>query len=81
MSMLKKLQRTITSVLPVDKNRQGSCVGCGVCCKLAVTCPFLKEEKDRSYCSIYTVRPLNCRKYPRSRSEHITQGTCGYKFK
>jgi hypothetical protein len=23
---------------------------------------------------------LNCRKYPRTESEHITQETCGYRF-
>jgi hypothetical protein len=78
--MLKKLKRTITSVLPVEDGRKGNCVGCGECCKLDMPCPFLKKNKDRSYCSIYTVRPLNCRKYPRSASEHLTQKTCGFKF-
>ena len=29
-----KVMRTFTSVLPVAKNRIGSCSDCGVCCKL-----------------------------------------------
>ena len=79
--MLKKLKRTITSVLPVAKDRVGACVNCGACCKLAVVCPFLKRRKDgSSYCSIYHFRPFNCRKYPRTASEHITQDTCGFSF-
>jgi uncharacterized protein len=78
--MLKKLRRTLTSVLPVENGRHGSCAGCGECCKLPVPCPFLKTIDGVSRCSVYNVRPLNCRKYPRSANEHITQDTCGYKF-
>jgi hypothetical protein len=79
--MLKKLRRTITSVLPVEDGRQGACQGCGECCKLAVPCPFLKMVDGKSRCTVYKVRPLNCRKYPRSADEHITQKTCGYQFR
>ncbi|MFH1431623.1 MAG: hypothetical protein ABIG84_00190 [archaeon] len=76
-----KIKRTLTSVLPVHKDRRGSCIGCGECCKLPNRCPFLKFSEDgRSSFSIYKIMPLNCRKYPRTRHEFITTYTCGYKF-
>ena len=76
-----KIKRTFTSVLPVAKNRTGKCIDCGECCKLPNLCPFLKfKSNGKSYCSIYPIRPLNCRKYPRTESEHITIDTCGFKF-
>jgi hypothetical protein len=76
-----KIKRTLTSVLPVSKSRKGECLNCGVCCKLPNVCPFLKYTPDgKSYCSIYIIRPLNCRKYPRTESEFITADVCGYRF-
>jgi len=36
--------------------------------------------RRKAYCAIYIVRPLNCRKYPRTESEFITADTCGYRF-
>ena len=76
-----KLRRTLTSFLPVSKNRKGSCINCGECCKLPNKCIFLKYKKDNnSYCSIHLIRTLNCRKYPRTDYEHITKKTCGFKF-
>lgn len=76
-----KTKRTFTSVLPVSQKRQGQCISCGECCKLPITCSFLKYKPDgTSYCSIYIIRPLNCRKYPRTESEFITEDTCGHKF-
>jgi hypothetical protein len=76
-----KAKRTITSVFPVAKNRTGQCVGCGACCKLPHPCSFLKYNEDgRSFCAIYTIRPLNCRKYPRTASECLTSDTCGFRF-
>ena len=76
-----KLMRTFTSVLPVAKNRKGSCVSCGDCCKLPNVCPFLTfNAENKSMCTAYAVRPLNCRKYPRTKKEWITEGKCGYKF-
>lgn len=76
-----KIKRTFTSVLPVSEKRKGKCVNCGACCKLPNTCPFLKHNADNEYyCSIYAIRPLNCRKYPRTESEFITSDTCGYRF-
>ncbi|MBW8040353.1 MAG: hypothetical protein FVQ85_10170 [Planctomycetes bacterium] len=76
-----RIKRTCTSVLPVSKRRQGECVHCGACCRLPNVCPFLKSgEDEKSSCSIYTIRPLNCRKYPRKESEFITADTCGHTF-
>jgi len=78
---LSRVYRTLTSVLPVSKNRVGSCVSCGECCKLPNRCWFLKYRHGKSYCSIYPIRPLNCRKYPRTEKEHITKQACGFRFR
>ncbi len=76
-----RIKRTLTSVLPVSPQRRGRCVQCGACCKLPNVCPFLKSNDDgKIYCRIYPIRPLNCRKYPRTPSEHITADTCGFHF-
>jgi len=75
-----KIVRTITSFLPVSKARRGQCQNCGKCCHLPKRCLFLKTKGDKSYCSIYKIRPLNCRKYPRAKSELLTPDTCGYHF-
>lgn len=79
--MKAKAKRTLTSMLPVAKTRTGHCVGCGACCKLPKPCIFLKtDENGRGFCSIYELRPLNCRKYPRTASECLTSATCGFRF-
>ena len=76
-----KFRRTLTSPLPVSPKRRGQCIGCGACCKLPNVCTFLRfDDNGRSYCAAYRFRPLNCRKYPRTESEHITRDTCGFKF-
>ena len=76
-----KAKRTITAILPVAENRRGQCVNCGACCKLPNVCPFIKAGEDgKEFCSIYAIRPYNCRKYPRTESESVTQGTCGFTF-
>ena len=76
-----KIRRTFTSVLPVSQRRRGQCVHCGACCKLPNVCPFLRTNGDgEGYCGVYPLRPLNCRKYPRTDSEHITKDTCGFRF-
>jgi hypothetical protein len=76
-----RIKRTLTSVLPVSPQRRGGCVQCGACCRLPNVCPFLKTNGDgHVYCRIYRIRPLNCRKYPRTPSEHITADTCGFRF-
>lgn len=79
--MKAKAKRTLTSMLPVAKNRTGHCVGCGACCKLPTPCLFLKtDENGRGFCAVYEFRPLNCRKYPRTESEWLTADTCGFRF-
>lgn len=80
-SLGAKLKRTATSFLPVSKLRRGKCANCGKCCHLPFRCPFLKDKNGKTYCSIYKVRPLNCRKYPRTEKEWLTKGNCGYSFK
>jgi len=76
-----RIRRTFTSVLAVSEGRRGQCVHCGACCKLPNVCPFLKANGEgQGYCAIYSVRPLNCRKYPRIPAEHITADTCGFRF-
>ncbi len=75
-----KITRTITSVLPVEKGRNGSCKQCGECCRLPNPCIFLDYRDNKAICKIYKFRPSSCRKYPRSSKEHITKETCGYYF-
>jgi len=76
-----KVKRTFFSVLPVSRGRRGSCRHCGACCALVFTCPaYYVDEKGNSRCHIYKFRPLNCRKYPRTRREWLTEQTCGYWF-
>ncbi|MBN2137601.1 MAG: YkgJ family cysteine cluster protein [Sedimentisphaerales bacterium] len=78
---LARTQRTVTAILPVSEKRTGECVSCGECCKLPNVCPFLRyDAQGKSYCTIYSIRPLNCRKYPRTKSEWITSDTCGFSF-
>ena len=80
-NMMSKAYRTFTGFLPASNNRTGKCVDCGACCKLPNKCWFLKEKNGKSYCSIYPIRPLNCRKYPRTEKEHVTKDRCGFKFR
>jgi Fe-S-cluster containining protein len=70
-----KIQRTFTAFLPVAEKRKGSCLKCGQCCQFAYECPFLEEEG----CTIYSLRPPQCRKYPRTEEESIV-AECGYTF-
>lgn len=78
-----KVTRFFTSmVLPIDKIRSGECDRCGACCKFWVECPFLKSvggDERQLACRIYKVRPLQCRKYPRTEKEQIHH-PCGYRF-
>jgi len=79
-----KIRRFFTSlILPVDANRTGECAKCGACCMFLFKCPFLKFEEgnpNSAACRAYAIRPPQCRKYPRTRSEQIHQ-PCGYYFK
>ncbi|MBW2970474.1 hypothetical protein KY319_05105 [Candidatus Woesearchaeota archaeon] len=78
---LAKFKRTLTCFLPVSKDRSGKCVSCGACCMLPNRCPFLRFKGKKSFCLIYPVRPLNCRKYPRTKGDLLTEKSCGYRFK
>ncbi len=76
-----KFKRTFSAFLPIASSRNGVCRQCGACCSLPVRCCFLKERYDgQNYCSIYELRPLQCRKYPRTGGECITEQTCGFCF-
>lgn len=76
-----KAVRQLTSLRPVADTRKGECRRCGNCCKLPRTCPFLRYNSDgESYCRIYKLRPLSCKKYPRTRHELLTKDTCGFAF-
>ena len=80
-NLSSKMYRSVTSILPVDSNRKGKCIDCGKCCRLPLKCPFQKfDSQEMSYCSIYKYRPLQCRKYPRTKKECVTRATCGYIF-
>ena len=80
--MKHKFKRTFTSLLPVEEGRSGECNNCGACCHLPFRCVFLKTgENNKEFCSIYTVRPPNCRKFPRTREEHeLVKNSCGFTF-
>ncbi len=77
-----KVKRFCTSlVLPVEGSRTGECKACGACCEFLVRCPFLRrDEAGVPRCRIYRVRPLQCRKYPRTAEEQVHL-PCGYAFR
>ncbi|HPT08205.1 MAG TPA: YkgJ family cysteine cluster protein [bacterium] len=77
---ITKIYRTITAFLPIDKKRQGHCRNCGKCCSLPRNCLFLKNKDGKKYCSIYKIRPLVCRKYPRVEKESLNKEDCGFYF-
>ena len=52
-TLRSKTKRTLTSILPVVKNRQGNCLNCGKCCYLPTKCIFLKVVNKKSHCKIY----------------------------
>lgn len=81
-NMRAKLKRTVTSVLPVAKTREGNCSNCGACCILPNKCVFLKfRDNGESFCKVNKFKSLNCRKYPRTPKEFLTSDVCGYKFR
>ncbi|UCD56960.1 MAG: YkgJ family cysteine cluster protein [Candidatus Hydrogenedentota bacterium] len=71
-----KVHRTLTALLPVEETRRGSCLRCGQCCQFLFRCPFYDGEG----CVIYSFRPPQCRKYPRTEEESIVPG-CGFAFR
>ncbi|GAK49214.1 hypothetical protein U14_00432 [Candidatus Moduliflexus flocculans] len=81
-NFLAKVKRTIGAFFPVSPARRGACNNCGACCHIMVgRCFWLKDGDDgKQYCRIYPIRPLNCRKYPRTESEWVTRETCGFYF-
>jgi hypothetical protein len=80
--MLPKLTRTLTSLLPVENTRTGSCNQCGECCRLPFECFFLRTGTDgKSFCSAYRFRPPTCRKFPRTSSQlELVRDVCGFSF-
>lgn len=80
--MYSKFVRTITAILPVQKGRIGDCSGCGACCKLPVRCMFLTTDDEGLFrCSVYKVRPPNCRKFPRTSAQlKLVENECTYSF-
>jgi hypothetical protein len=80
--MLSKLTRTLTSLLPVENHRSGSCNQCGECCRLPFRCLFLRTGTDgKSYCSAYRFRPPTCRKFPRTSTQlELVRDVCGFSF-
>ena len=79
-SYLGKVHRFFAAFLPVDKKRRGKCIRCGMCC-IRTNCKILDFDSDGiPHCPIRTIRPLQCRKYPRTEKELFTQSTCGYTF-
>jgi hypothetical protein len=80
--MMSKLTRTLTSLLPVENHRTGSCNQCGECCRLPFECLFLCTGSDgKSYCAAYRFRPPTCRKFPRTSAQlELVRDVCGFSF-
>jgi Fe-S-cluster containining protein len=80
-TFVAKLLRQLTAFFPVDRSRRGICKRCGACCKLPYRCPWLRTTRaGKTRCSIYLIRPPSCRKYPRTRAEHLTKEVCPIRF-
>ena len=73
--MINKIKRSLESLLPVEKGRDGECRSCGACCRLPFKCLFLSKKNT---CLIYTIRPPQCRKYPRTRADKTFCPDCGF---
>jgi Fe-S-cluster containining protein len=81
-----KVGRFINSFKGVPENRKGECtpdkcetldgVKGAACCKLDYTCPFLAKKS----CSVYSIRPVNCRVFPISEEDIKLVKNCGYYF-
>ena len=80
-SPLGRAYRFFTALFPIDSKRKGKCKRCGACCQKA-NCKFLEfDYNGKAYCPVRKYRPLQCRKYPRTKKELFTHKTCGYKFR
>jgi len=77
---LGKTYRFLAAFFPVDSRRKGNCKRCGRCCRMT-NCKLLEfDNNGNTLCPIHKIRPLQCRKYPRSKKELFTHPDCGYKF-
>ncbi len=82
-----KLGRFINSYNNDLSNRKGFCTpdNCetldekkgAACCKLSYTCPALKHNE----CSVYSIRPRNCRVFPSNEDDLKLVKNCGYWWK
>ena len=80
-SSFGKTYRFFAAFFPIDNKRKGKCKRCGKCCQKA-NCKFLEfDDRGKACCPIHKYRPLQCRKYPRSKKELFTHPVCGYKFR
>ena len=81
-----KAGRFVNSIVKIPTNRIGECKPeqCstldgkqgGACCKMT-DCKALKEDKS---CSIYNLRPRNCRVFPISKDDLELVHNCSYSF-
>ena len=61
--------------------REGQCNQCGVCCNIFFHCPFLKKDETHTVCSIYKMRPLQCKAFPfREQDIKDINYQCTFKF-
>jgi hypothetical protein len=62
--------------------REGSCLQCGRCCKLAFRCPMLVGETPHSRCRIYNHRSKVCMQFPISEEDLMDVNyQCGHSFR
>tara|TARA_Y100000310_G_scaffold328142_1_gene395748 strand:- start:515 stop:775 length:261 start_codon:yes stop_codon:yes gene_type:complete len=79
-----KIRRLIESFKGVELDRKGECTPekCetlkgekgAACCKLGFSCPSLKDKG----CKTYTIRPPNCKVFPRSKKDLQLVKNCGF---
>jgi len=60
-----------------ESRRRGECRRCGLCCRIAVKCWFLK---DGNHCVIYSQRPAQCRAFPIDPRDLRNVPSCGFHF-
>lgn len=68
-------QLLMESFLPIRGGRKGNCRRCSNCCTFfSFRCPMLWGNT----CIIYRIRPLQCRKFPRTEKDLRLVKNCGY---
>lgn len=80
-----KAYRTLRVMFGITPGRKGCCKPdeCSTldgkkgnaCCKINGTCSLLADDAG---CSIYALRPLNCRSFPTSPADLKLVKNCGY---